>query len=476
MSTPTEDTPTTTHMLKDFKNRLIVSTLLTIPVITLSPSIQAWLGYEVRIPYSEVVLLALSGTIYFYGGWPFLKGAAGELRLRAPGMMTLIAVALSTAFLYSAYATLASAGRPFFWELATLTDIMLLGHWIEMRSVLGASKALEKIAELIPKTARRIVDDEVVEVPASELRPGDQIVVRPGERVPADGVVVRGEAHVDESLITGESKPVKKGPGNEVVSGSLIISGSLTVKVSKAGEDTYIAQVMRLVRGAMASRTRTQDLADRVAKWLTLIALGGAATAASWLWLGYPLVFAVERAVTVTVITCPHALGLAIPLVVAKSTAIAAESGVLVRRRQAFEAVKDVDTVVFDKTGTLTKGVFEVTEFMPLNEFSEGETLQLAASLEAMSEHPIAKAIVEFARRRGISPRLADVDGFESMPGNGVKGFVGGREVMVVGENYLREAGIEASSAAAKLGRREPPSCTLSWTARSPLWSGSRTW
>ena len=443
------------HMLKDFKNRLIVSTLLTIPVLTLSPSIQAWLGYEVRIPHSEVILLALSGTIYFYGGWPFLKGAAGELRLRAPGMMTLIAVALSTAFLYSAYATLASAGRPFFWELATLTDIMLLGHWIEMRSVLGASKALEKIAELIPKTARRIVDDEVVEVPASELRPGDLIVVRPGERVPADGVVVRGEAHVDESLITGESKPVKKGPGNEVVSGSLIISGSLTVKVSKAGEDTYIAQVMRLVREAMASRTRTQDLADRVAKWLTLIALGGgAATATLWLWLGYPLVFAVERAVTVMVITCPHALGLAIPLVVAKSTAIAAESGVLVRRRQAFEAVKDVDTVVFDKTGTLTKGVFEVTEFMPLNGFSEGEALQLAASLEAMSEHPIAKAIVDFAKKKGVTPRLTDVEGFENMPGKGVRGIVGGKEVMVVGENYLREAGIEAPRAAAELGRR----------------------
>lgn len=443
------------RMLYDFRRRFAVSSLLTIPILALSPTIQAWAGFTLVFPYSQYVLLALATAVYAYGGYPFLKGMVGELRKRLPGMMTLIGVALSTAFAYSVYAVALSAGRPFLWELATLTDVMLLGHWVEMKSVLGASKALEKIAELIPKTARKIVDSEIVEVPATELRPGDIIVVRPGERVPADGFVAGGEAHVDESLITGESRPVKKSPGDEVVSGSLLLSGSLTIRVSRAGEDTYISQVMRLVREAMASKTRTQDLADRVAKWLTIIALGGGAvTAAAWLWLGYSIVFAIERAVTVMVITCPHALGLAIPLVVAKSTALAAESGVLVRRRQAFEAVKDVDTVIFDKTGTLTKGVFEVTEFITFNDFDDKEALQLAASLEAMSEHPIAKAIVEFARKKGVVPRISEVSGFENIPGKGVRGLVNGREVMVVGENYLREAGIEVPQVAEEIGKR----------------------
>ncbi len=443
------------QMLNDFKRRFIISSILTIPVLVLSPSIQAWTGLVLYVPFAQYILLALAATIYFYGGYPFLKGLVDEVRKRLPGMMTLIGVALTTAFLYSVYAVITSLGRPFFWELATLTDVMLLGHWIEMRSVLGASRALEKIAELIPKTAHRLRDGELEEVPANELVPGDLIVVRPGERVPADGFVISGEAHVDESLITGESRPVKKSAGDEVVSGSLILSGSLTLKVSKAGHDTYIAQVMRLVKEAMASKTRTQDLADRVAKWLTIIALvAGGITASVWVWLGYPLAFAIERAVTVMVITCPHALGLAIPLVVAKSTAIAASSGVLIRRRQAFEAVKDIDTVVFDKTGTLTKGVFEVTEFVVLGNHDEKEILELIASVESRSEHPIADAIVRYAATKGVAARAEAVKGFESIPGKGVRGLVGDHEVLVVGENYLRDVGIQVPDVAGELGRR----------------------
>lgn len=407
------------------------------------------------IPAARYVLLALATVVYGYGGYPFLTGMLTEIRNKLPGMMTLIGVALTTAFAYSVYAVLGSGARPFFWELATLTDVMLLGHWIEMKSVLGASRALEKIAELIPKTAHRLIDGVLEDVPADELVPGDIIVVRPGERVPADGFVVSGEAHVDESLITGESRPVKKSAGDEVVSGSLVLSGSLTLKVSKAGHDTYIAQVMRLVKEAMASKTRTQDLADRVAKWLTIIALvAGSVTASAWVWLGYPLAFAIERAVTVMVITCPHALGLAIPLVVAKSTAIAASSGVLIRRRQAFEAVKDIDTVVFDKTGTLTKGVFEVTEFIVLGNRDENEILGLIASVESRSEHPIADAIVRYAAAKGIMAKAEAVEDFESIPGKGVRGLVGGHEVLVVGENYLRDAGIKVPDVAGELGRR----------------------
>lgn len=443
------------HMLTDFKRRFIIASILTIPILALSPSVQAWTGFFLYVPFSKQILLALAAAVYLYGGYPFLKGMVDELRKRLPGMMTLIGVALSTAFLYSAYTVVTGSGRPFFWELATLTDVMLLGHWIEMKSVLGASRALEKIAELIPKTAHRLRGGSLEDVPADKLVPGDLIVVRPGERVPADGFVVGGEAHVDESLITGESKPVKKSPGDEVVSGSLLLNGSLTMEVSRAGHDTYIAQVMRLVREAMASKTRTQDLADRVAKWLTVTALtAGGITAGVWLWSGFSLAFAIERAVTVMVITCPHALGLAIPLVVAKSTAIAAGSGVLIRRRQAFEAVKDVDTVVFDKTGTLTKGVFEVTEFVLLRSNDGDGLLELVASVESRSEHPIAQAIVRYASSRGVTARAESVSSFNSIPGKGVRGLVNGHEVLVVGENYLREAGIPVPAVAAELGAR----------------------
>jgi len=429
-------------MVADFRRRFIVSSILTVPVVLLSPSIQRFIGFSIVFPGRDFLLWFLSSIIYVYGGYPFLKGLVGEVRRRIPGMMTLIGVAISVAYVYSSAVVFLIPGEMFFWELATLIDIMLLGHWIEMKTVAGASRALELLAKSIPSIAHVVRNGEIVDVPVSEVKPGDKVLVKPGEKIPVDGVVVEGLSSVNEALVTGESKPVSKKPGDKVVAATINLEGSLVIVAEKTGKDTYIAQVIELVRRIQESKSKAQDLANRAAKWLTTVALsGGAITLAAWSVVGAGFAFALERAVTVMVITCPHALGLAVPLVIARSTALAAMKGLLIRNRVGFERVKDLGAVVFDKTGTLTKGEFGVTDIVVLSDsLSEEEVLKLAASLERHSEHPIARGIVEYAERRNVG--FYDVEGFKALPGRGIRGVINGREVMVVSSGYLREKGI----------------------------------
>lgn len=421
------------HNVADFKKRFWISLVLTIPVLLLSDMIQQWLGISFRLPFHSYILFALSAAIFSYGGWPFLAGAVSELRSRQPGMMTLIGTAITVAFFYSSATVFFIRGHDFFWELATLIVIMLLGHWVEARSVLGASRALEELVRIMPTTAHLIRDGQVLEVPVSELKPGDLVLVRPGEKIPADGRVVEGRSPVNESLLTGESIPVLKTPGATVIGGSLNGDGSLQVIIEKTGQETYLARVISLVRQAQASRSRTQDLANRSAALLFYVALGaGIISFVVWSLLKNAD-FALERAVTTLIIACPHALGLAIPLVVAISTALTARHGILIRDRRAFEAVRNVQAVVFDKTGTLTEGKFGVSEVVSL--IPEDEFLRLAAAVETNSEHVIARAIVDYARARKLA--IPPVEDFQSLPGKGVSGRVDGHLVEIGGVNLL---------------------------------------
>jgi Cu2+-exporting ATPase len=429
------------HMVRDFQRRFWISLALTVPVLGLSPAIQEFLGLKAALafPGSGYVLLLLASAIYLYGGWPFLKGLTQEVGQRRPGMMTLIALAITVSYVYSGVVVLGLEGKVFFWELATLIDIMLLGHWIEMRSVMGASRALEELVKLMPATAHRVgPGGELEEVPVEALSKGDLVVVKPGEKFPTDGVVTEGHTTANEALLTGESRPVPKQPGAVVIGGAINGEGSVTVRVDKVGEATFLAQVVSLVRRAQESKSRTQDLANRVAMWLTIAALAaGGATLVVWLSLREEFAFAIERMVTVMVITCPHALGLAIPLVVAVSTALAAKRGLLIRNRTAFEQARLVDTVVFDKTGTLTEGRFGVQAVIPLAELGEEDILRLAAALETRSEHPIATGIVQAAQERSLS--LPSPEDFQSLPGKGVEGRVEGMSLAVVSPGYLGE-------------------------------------
>ena len=431
------------HALEDFRRRFIVSTMLTVPILLLSPPVQALLGITITFPGSDYLLLALATVVYLYGGWPFLTGIVSELRDRMPGMMTLIAVAITVAYVYSSAVVLGVVGgEGFFWELATLIDIMLLGHWVEMRSVLGASRALEELVRVMPSEAHLVRDGGTEDVPVDRLTPGDRVLVRPGEKVPVDGVVIEGATSVNEAMLTGESRPVEKRPGDAVIGGAINGEGSVVVEVRKTGAETYIAQVIDLVRKAQESRSRTQDLANRAAFLLVVIALSvGAVTFAAWLILGEGAGFAVERAATVMVIACPHALGLAVPLVVAVSTALAAQSGFLIRDRTAFERAKDLQAVVFDKTGTLTLGKFGVTDILTFGGAAEEDVVRRAASVETHSEHPIARGVVRSAEERGLS--LLPLEGFQASPGVGVEGETDGRRVGVVSPGYLAERGIE---------------------------------
>ncbi|MBE8539628.1 copper-translocating P-type ATPase [Geoglobus acetivorans] len=436
-------------MMEDFKKRFYISTALTVPILLLSPLIQRLLGISIAFPGDGLVLFALSSFVYFYGGYPFFKGFFEELTKTRPGMMTLISVAISAAYIYSSAVVFGLEGKYFFWELATLIDIMLLGHYIEMKSVLGASRALEELVKIMPSTAHLIRNGEVEEVPVEQLNPGDVVLIRPGEKIPVDGIVVEGESYVDESMLTGESRPVTKKPGDEVIGGSVNMEGSLKVEVKKTGKETYLSQIIELVRQAQESKSRTQDLANKAAFYLTIIALSaGTITFAAWILLGKDLAFAVERAVTVMVISCPHALGLAVPLVVAVSTSLAAQNGLLIRNRQAFERTKELQAVVFDKTGTLTEGKFGVTDIIAFTG-SEDEVLRIAASMEMHSEHPIARSIVEEAEKRGL--KLEEVENFRAIPGKGIEAQIGGTTYMVVSPGYLREKGIEAGEEAEKL-------------------------
>jgi len=431
------------HMLEDFRKRFIISILLTVPILILSPSIQSFFGFSFVFAGSELALLALATTIYAYGGYPFLKGIVQEFRSRLPGMMTLIAVAITVAYVFSAAIVLGMvSGKPFFWELATLIDIMLLGHWIEMRSVLGASRALEELVKIMPSEAHLMKESgETEDVSIETLKRGDLVLIRPGEKIPVDGVVIEGTSSLNESMLTGESKPVSRKPGDTVTGGSINGEGSLVAEVKKTGKDTYLNQVIDLVQKAQESKSRAQDLANRAALLLTVIALSvGAITFIAWYLLGPSLDFAVERAATVMVIACPHALGLAVPLVVAVSTALAAQSGLLIRNRQAFEGARNLQAIVFDKTGTLTRGVFGVTDILAFGDVSEEEIIRRAASLEGNSEHPIARGIAQSAGERDIS--LSQPQEFRAISGKGVEGRVDGILTRVVSPGYLKEEDI----------------------------------
>ena len=429
-------------MVADFRRRFWVSLVLSVPVLLLSPAIQAFLrlGDALRFPGDALVVFALSTVVFFYGGWPFLKGFVSEVKGGRPGMMTLISVAITTAYVYSTAVVFGLEGMPFFWELVTLIDVMLLGHWVEMKSVMGASKALEELARLMPSEAHKLMPDGTVQdVPLDQLQHGDRVIVKPAEKVPADGVVVDGQTSVNESMLTGESVPVSKTEGSAVIGGSINGEGAVTVEVQKTGAESFLSQVIDLVREAQESKSKTQDLANRAALWLTVVALGGGAlTLFFWsLVMGEGFAFAIERAVTVMVIACPHALGLAIPLVVAVSTAISARNGLLIRDRTAFEAARNLQAVIFDKTGTLTEGRFGITDTLVFDQaLTEAELLGFAAAVEALSEHPIAQGVATAVERP------LPVEDFRAIPGKGVEGTVGGRFVQVVSPGYVRAQGI----------------------------------
>ena len=430
------------HMMPTgmFKRRFFVCLALTIPVLILSEAIQTWFGYTLTVPYQSYIQLVLAVIIYAYGGLPFLKGLTQELRRAQPGMMTLIGTAISVAFFFSAATVFFPVGKDFFWELATLIDVMLLGHWIEARSVLGASRALEELVKIMPKMAHLVQNGSIKDVPVSELNSGNLVLVRPGEKIPSDGVVTEGESYVNQALLTGESKPFHKAREDKVIGGAINGDGALRIKIERTGEETYLAQVIKLVRQAQESRSRTQDLANRAAALLFYVAVSaGVITYVAWALVGNAQ-FALTRTVTVLVIACPHALGLAIPLVVALSTSITAKSGILIRDRKAFELVKDVDAVVFDKTGTLTMGKFGVSDVVSF--ISEDELLRLTASVEKNSEHIIAKAIADYASAKSVkAPKAQD---FKAIPGKGAKGKVEGKEVYVGSPNLLKEMNVDA--------------------------------
>ncbi|WP_272491912.1 copper-translocating P-type ATPase [Rhodothermus bifroesti] len=421
-----------------FRTRFWVCLVLSLPVLIFSPALQRWLGFSApTFPGSEWVPFVFSLVIFGYGGVPFLQMAVPELRQRRPGMMTLISLAISIAFVYSLLAQLAQLGEGFFWELVTLIDVMLLGHWLEMRSVRQASGALNELAKLMPDTAERLLPDGRVEtVPTSALHVGDLVLVRPGASIPADGEVVEGESSVNEAMISGESRPVRKQPGANVIAGTINGDGSLRIRVTATGDQTALAGIMRLVEQAQQSKSPTQVLADRAAGWLFYIALAVAALAAvGWaVAVGFN-VEVLKRVVTVLVIACPHALGLAVPLVIAITTALGAKNGILVRDRLALEAARDIDVVVFDKTGTLTEGKFGVVGMAVAEGWNEDDALALAAAIEGDSEHPIAQALRRAAQDRGLA--LPSVSGFTALKGRGVQASLEGKPVYVGGPRLL---------------------------------------
>ncbi|OTF01879.1 copper-translocating P-type ATPase [Halorubrum sp. SD683] len=423
-----------------FRQRFFVSTVLSIPVLLYSEMLQEWLGFSApTFPGSEWINPVFAVIVFAYGGVPFLQMAVPELKDRSAGMMTLISMAITVAFVYSLASVVFPTQSAFFWELVTLIDIMLLGHWIEMRSVRRASSAVDELAKLMPDTAERITDDgETEEVPVSELSEGDLVLVRPGASVPADGIVEEGDSDVNESMITGESKPVSKEPGDEVIGGTINGDGSLRVRVGATGEETTLAGIMRLVDEAQQSKSKTQVLADRAAGWLFYVALGAAVvTAIAWTVAVSFDATVIERVVTVLVIACPHALGLAIPLVVAINTSLAARNGMLVRDRIAMEDARNLDAIIFDKTGTLTEGEHGVVDMATVDGVDEDDALALAAAVESDSEHMIARAIREAADERDVT--TPDATAFEAIKGRGVRANVDGNEVYVGGPNLLTQ-------------------------------------
>jgi len=437
-------------MISDFLRRFWVCLALTIPVVAISPMFQHAVGYSFDFPGRNWVSFALGTVIFIYGGKPFLTGLVDELRRRSPGMMTLIGVAISVAYLYSTAVVFGLvAGMDFYWELATLIVIMLLGHWLEMKSVAGASKALELIVKMLPAEAHMYHGEMLHDMRVDELKIGDLVLVKPGEKIPVDGTVTAGESLVDESMLTGESVPVKKSVGSKIIAGALNGEGSLKATVDKIGKESYLNKVITMVKEAQDAKSQTQLLADRAARWLTFISIGvGVTTLAAWLAKGQGLAFALERMVTVMVTSCPHALGVAIPLVVAISTAMSARRGLLIRNRTAFESARKITAMVFDKTGTLTEGKFGVSRVEPLgSSFSADDLLATAAALEQHSEHPIAKGIVRAANEKKLG--LPAISNFASITGKGIQGEVSDKKISVVSPGYLKEKSLALPSSAA---------------------------
>ncbi len=430
-------------MADDFKRRFIVSALVTIPILILSPLIQTLLGFSADFVGDKYLLFILSTFIFFWGGKPFLNGFVSEVRERRPGMMALTALAISVAYFYSTAVVFGLKGKFFFWELATLIDVMLLGHWIEMKSVMGASKALEKLAELMPDSAHLVKGSDVVDIKISELKKDNIVLIKTGEKIPADGTIVKGSSYVDESMLTGESKPVRKGVESNVIGGSINGDEVLEVKVTGTGEDSYLAKVIDLVKQAQDTKSKTEKFADIAARWLTVIAVvAGVITFVYWLIYGPDFAFAIERLATVMVIACPHALGLAIPLVNAVSTSISAKNGLLIRNRTAFENARKITTVVFDKTGTLTEGKFGVSSVILFDKrYDEKHILQFSASLEKSSEHPIARGIVQKAKSSGQD--ILNVSSFKVLKGEGVEGVIGDRKIQLISKKALETRNFE---------------------------------
>ena len=427
------------HSVDMFRSRFWISLLLTIPTVVWGHMLASITGYQAPHFTGSHWIAPVFGTLVFlYGGRVFIAGAVRELKDRLPGMMTLISLAIVVAFTFSAAVTLGFDGMPIWEELATLVTIMLLGHWMEMRSIQQASGALNELAKLLPATAVRVTESGTEDVPVDALREGDVVLIRPGAQVPADGVVVEGRTSVDESMITGESRSVDKSQDSEVIAGTVNGAGSLRARVTATGGTTKLAGIMRLVSQAQTSRSRAQALADRAAFWLTIVALAaGALTLAAWLLAGATGAFTIQRVVTVLVIACPHALGLAIPLVVAISTTVGARNGLLVRDRRGLEEARRLSAVIFDKTGTLTLGEHRVVEIVTAEGMTEDEALRLGAAVERDSEHPVARAIVASARERGLD--VPSATGFESITGHGVRAEVEGRTLMEGGPNLLRK-------------------------------------
>ncbi|GAA4919903.1 copper-translocating P-type ATPase [Mucilaginibacter defluvii] len=425
-------------MIADFRKRFYVVLVLTIPILLLSPMIQHWLHWQLSFSGSQYILFVLSSIVFVYGGWPFLTGWFSEMKAKNPGMMTLIGFAITVAYVYSAATVFGLKGMDFFWELATLILIMLLGHWIEMKSVAGASRELELLVQLMPSDAHLVHGEHIMDVKTDTLKENDLILIKPGEKIAADGLVEEGDSYLNESMLTGESAPVQKTKGQKVIAGSVNGNGSLKIRVTHSGKDSYLFKVVDLVRSAQEAKSNTQLLADKAARWLTLIALlAGIATFVVWISLGRDLAFAMERMVTVIVICCPHALGLAVPLVVAKSTSLSAQHGLLIKNRTAFENARKITSIVFDKTGTLTKGKFEVSRIVAGDGQNEDEIIRLAGALESNSEHPIATGITAEATKRKLKLPLAS--DFKAITGRGVEAIVEQKRIMVVSPGYLEE-------------------------------------
>ena len=427
------------HMVTDFRNKFFIILIFTIPIVLLSPMIQSFIGVDWQFTGDIYIVAALSTFVYFYGGWPFIKGAYDELKNKEPAMMTLIAMAISVAYFYSMAVVFGFNGEEIFWELATLVLIMLLGHWIEMRSISNASKALESLASLMPDTANRISENgETEEVQIDDIKAGDLLLVKPGEKMPLDGKIVKGKSQVDESMLTGESVPVTKSVDDEVIGGSINREGSLTIEVEKLMNESYLTQVIDMVKESQRTKSKTQDVTNKAAKWLFYIAVAaGIITFIVWISIGATVDASIMRLVTVLVIACPHALGLAAPLVISVSTSLAAKHGLLIRKRPQFENARKIDAVIFDKTGTLTEGKFGVTDIQTFNNMDENALLSYAATVENDSEHPIATGIINEAKSKELE--LLEMTEFNSITGVGIEGVIDGKQIKVVSPGYVRK-------------------------------------